>query len=71
MLSKRLFSFVLKYSIMSRQKGYKEEEVVEKAMNLFWRNGYEATSMAMLEQEMGINKLIKEKNTDTVYTPHA
>ena len=56
MLSKRLFSFVLKYSIMSRQKGYKEEEVVEKAMNLFWRNGYEATSMAMLEQEMGINK---------------
>ena len=56
---------------MSRQKGYKEEEVVEKAMNLFWRNGYEATSMAMLEQEMGINKLIKEKNTDTVYTPHA
>lgn len=41
---------------MSRQKGYKEEEVVEKAMNLFWRNGYEATSMAMLEQEMGINK---------------
>ncbi len=25
-------------------------------MNLFWRNGYETTSMQMLENEMGINK---------------
>lgn len=25
-------------------------------MNLFWRNGYETTSMHMLEKEMGINK---------------
>ncbi|WP_277483580.1 TetR/AcrR family transcriptional regulator [Catalinimonas alkaloidigena] len=25
-------------------------------MNLFWRNGYESTSMQMLEKEMGINK---------------
>lgn len=25
-------------------------------MNLFWRNGYETTSMQMLEKEMGINK---------------
>ncbi|CAM1349319.1 TetR/AcrR family transcriptional regulator [Tenacibaculum insulae] len=41
---------------MARKKKYNEEEVVEKAMNLFWRNGYEATSMQMLEKEMGINK---------------
>lgn len=41
---------------MARKKEYKEEEVVEKAMNLFWRNGYGATSMQMLEMEMGINK---------------
>ncbi|MDV7186542.1 TetR/AcrR family transcriptional regulator [Lutibacter sp. TH_r2] len=41
---------------MARKKEYIEEEVIEKAMNLFWRNGYESTSMQMLEKEMGINK---------------
>tara|TARA_R110002096_G_scaffold28336_20_gene85983 strand:+ start:1668 stop:2231 length:564 start_codon:yes stop_codon:yes gene_type:complete len=41
---------------MARRKNYIEEEVIEKAMTLFWRNGYETTSMHMLEQEMGINK---------------
>jgi len=41
---------------MARKKQYNEGEVIEKAMNLFWRNGYETTSMQMLEKEMGINK---------------
>ncbi|MFC5623105.1 TetR/AcrR family transcriptional regulator [Algoriphagus winogradskyi] len=41
---------------MARSKNYSEEEVIEKAMSLFWRNGYETTSMQMLEKEMGINK---------------
>lgn len=41
---------------MPRTKKYNEQEVIEKAMNLFWRNGYETTSMQMLEKEMGINK---------------
>ncbi|SDB52438.1 transcriptional regulator, TetR family [Flavobacteriaceae bacterium MAR_2010_188] len=41
---------------MSRRKQYIEEEVIDKAMHLFWRNGYENTSMQMLEKEMGINK---------------
>ncbi len=41
---------------MARKKEYKEEEVIEKAMHLFWRNGYKNTSMQMLEKEMGINK---------------
>ncbi len=41
---------------MARQKQYIEEEVIEKAMYLFWRNGYEATSTRMLEKEMGINQ---------------
>ena len=41
---------------MARKKEYNEQEVVEKAMHLFWRNGYETTSMQMLEKEMGINK---------------
>lgn len=41
---------------MARKKKYIEHEVIDKAMNLFWRNGYETTSMSMLEKEMGINK---------------
>ena len=41
---------------MARKKKYNEEEVVKKAMNIFWKNGYKATSMKMLEEEMGINK---------------
>jgi len=41
---------------MPRAKNYTESAVIEKAMNLFWRNGYETTSMQMLEKEMGINK---------------
>ena len=41
---------------MVENKKYNEQEVVEKAMNLFWKNGYEGTSMQMLEKEMGINK---------------
>ena len=44
------------FESMPRTKNYNEQEVVEKAMNLFWRNGYETTSMQMLEKEMGINK---------------
>lgn len=42
--------------IMARKKQYIEEEVIEKAMKLFWRNGYETTSVRMLENEMGINQ---------------
>jgi TetR/AcrR family transcriptional repressor of nem operon len=41
---------------VGRNKQYIEEEVIEKAMALFWRKGYEITSMQMLEKEMGINK---------------
>lgn len=41
---------------MARTKQYNEAEVLEKAMRLFWKNGYESTSMQMLEKEMGINK---------------
>ncbi|EIA09946.1 TetR/AcrR family transcriptional regulator [Flavobacterium frigoris] len=41
---------------MARSKQYSEQEVIEKAMSLFWRNGYENTSVRMLEKEMGINQ---------------
>lgn len=42
--------------IMARKKAYDEQEVLEKALGLFWRNGYETTSTRMLEKEMGINQ---------------
>lgn len=41
---------------MARKKQYVKEDVVDKAMNVFWQNGYENTSMQLLEKEMGINK---------------
>jgi len=41
---------------MARRKEYIEKEVIDKAMHVFWHNGYENTSMKMLEKEMGINK---------------
>jgi AcrR family transcriptional regulator len=41
---------------MARNKQYNEQEVIEKAMSLFWRNGYQNTSVRMLEKEMGINQ---------------
>ncbi len=39
---------------MARKKQYDEVEVIDKAMRLFWRNGYENTSVRMLEKAMGI-----------------
>lgn len=40
---------------MPRKKQFDREEVLEKAMKVFWDNGYKATSMRMLEKGMGIN----------------
>tara|TARA_R110001592_G_scaffold337481_1_gene624143 strand:- start:813 stop:1376 length:564 start_codon:yes stop_codon:yes gene_type:complete len=41
---------------MARSKQYNEQEVIEKATALFWKNGYETTSIRMLEKAMGINQ---------------
>ncbi len=41
---------------MARKIEFDRDVVLDKAMNLFWENGYEATSMAELEQRLGINK---------------
>jgi AcrR family transcriptional regulator len=41
---------------MPREKAYNREEVLDKAMNLFWENGYKTTSVRMLEKIMGINQ---------------
>jgi TetR/AcrR family transcriptional repressor of nem operon len=41
---------------MPRNKTYDADLVLEKAMNVFWVHGYEATSVRLLEKEMGINQ---------------
>ena len=41
---------------MGRKKKFKEAEVLEKAMTLFWRNGYRAVKTRELANEMGINQ---------------
>lgn len=41
---------------MARQKEFEKEEVLEKAMNTFWRFGFEGTSMQSLVKSMGINR---------------
>jgi len=55
-ISKRLLSFVTDINSMPRNKSYNTDEVLEKAMHVFWNNGYEQTSVRMLEKEMGINQ---------------
>lgn len=41
---------------MPRSKSYNPDHVLEKAMCVFWENGYEATTVRLLEKEMGINQ---------------
>lgn len=41
---------------MPRSKNYNEDFVLNSAMNVFWSNGYRATSIRLLEKEMGINQ---------------
>lgn len=41
---------------MARNKAFDEKEVLKKAMELFWRQGYEKTSMQDLVDHMGIHR---------------
>jgi AcrR family transcriptional regulator len=41
---------------MARKKEYQEDLVLEKAMHTFWANGFENTSLRILEKDMGINQ---------------
>ncbi|MEM6685334.1 MAG: TetR/AcrR family transcriptional regulator [Bacteroidota bacterium] len=41
---------------MPRVKKFNEEETLKKAMCLFWRNGFHATSMQDLVNHLGINR---------------
>jgi len=41
---------------MGRKKSYDRSEVLEKAMQLFWKKGYEGTHLSELLKETGLNK---------------
>lgn len=41
---------------MPRKKAYDVEEVLDRAMYVFWKNGYKATSVRQLEKAMKINQ---------------
>ncbi len=41
---------------MARPREFQEEEVLEKALDLFWHKGYEATSVQDLVNHMGISR---------------
>ncbi len=41
---------------MARPKAFNEEEVIDKAVQVFWKKGYEAASMQELVDAMGIQR---------------
>lgn len=41
---------------MARRKEFEREEVLEKALDIFWQNGYNATSFQTLTEGMCINR---------------
>jgi TetR/AcrR family transcriptional regulator, copper-responsive repressor len=41
---------------MGRRKSYSREEVLEKAMPVFWKRGFAGTSLQELERATGVNK---------------
>jgi TetR/AcrR family transcriptional repressor of nem operon len=53
---------------MARQKEFNQDEVLQKAMEVFWMRGYEAASIQDLVQHMGINR---QSMYDTFGDKHA
>ena len=41
---------------MGRPKNFNREEVLEKAMSVFWKHGFSDTSLQQLEQATGVNR---------------
>jgi AcrR family transcriptional regulator len=51
-----LFSSLSDNEGMGRPKGFSREEVLEKAMPVFWKHGFADTTLQELEQATGVNK---------------
>src|ERR1700689_3432347 len=51
-----LFGFLRDNASMGRPKGFSREEVLEKAMPVFWKHGFADTSLQELERATGVNK---------------
>jgi AcrR family transcriptional regulator len=51
-----LFGFVLDNRCMGRPRNFSREEVLEKAMPVFWKHGFADTSLQDLERATGVNK---------------
>jgi AcrR family transcriptional regulator len=51
-----LFSLLSDNGGMGRPKGFNREEVLEKAMPVFWKHGFADTSLQDLEWATGVNK---------------
>src|SRR5580704_9506448 len=51
-----LFSFLSDNGGMGRPKGFNREEVLAKAMPVFWKHGFADTSLQELERATGVNK---------------
>src|ERR1700721_1497851 len=51
-----LFSFLSENMSMGRPKNFSREEVLEKAMPVFWKQGFSDTSLQDLERATGVNK---------------
>ena len=42
---------------MARPRGFDEDKVIKKAMTIFWKQGYEATSIRDLEEATGLSRI--------------
>src|SRR5271168_1001003 len=51
-----LFSFLSDNGGMGRPKGFNREEVLEKAMPVFWKHGFADTTIQDLERATGVKK---------------
>src|ERR1700733_14827169 len=54
--SSELFGCLLHNMCMGRPKNFSREEVLEKAMPVFWKHGFSDTSLQDLERATGVNK---------------
>lgn len=56
----QILNYLVRYRIiiedMGRPKNFNREEVLEKAMPVFWKHGFSDTSLQELERATGVNK---------------